>query len=71
VIGDSRTGEIDRIDGPYYFFRLIKKLRKTLPPWMPTIGLEGGRINLVPVDWVASALDHIAHRPGSIGTRFI
>ena len=33
VIGDSKTGEIDKIDGPYYFFRLIKKMRQTLPPW--------------------------------------
>jgi len=64
VIGSSKTGEIDKIDGPYYFFRLIKKMRQTLPPWMPTIGLEGGRINIVPVDWVAAALDHIAHKPG-------
>jgi len=64
VIGSSTTGEIDKIDGPYYFFRLIKKMRQTLPPWMPTIGLEGGRINLVPVDWVAAVLDHIAHKPG-------
>ncbi|HKE48486.1 MAG TPA: SDR family oxidoreductase [Rhodanobacteraceae bacterium] len=70
VIGDSRTGEIDKIDGPYYFFRLIKKLRQTLPPWMPTIGLEGGRINLVPVDWVAAALDHIAHKAGLDGHTF-
>jgi NAD(P)-dependent dehydrogenase (short-subunit alcohol dehydrogenase family) len=70
VIGDSRTGEIDKIDGPYYFFRLIKKMRQTLPPWMPTIGLEGGRINLVPVDWVAAALDHIAHKPGLDGHTF-
>ncbi|HVV97038.1 MAG TPA: SDR family oxidoreductase [Rhodanobacteraceae bacterium] len=70
VIGDSRTGEIDKIDGPYYFFRLIKKMRETLPPWMPTIGLEGGRINLVPVDWVAAALDHIAHKPGLDGHAF-
>ena len=70
VIGDSKTGEIDKIDGPYYFFRLIKKLRQTLPPWMPTIGLEGGRINLVPVDWVAEAIDHIAHKPGLDGHTF-
>ena len=70
VIGDSTTGEIDKIDGPYYFFRLIKKMRQTLPPWMPTIGLEGGRINLVPVDWVAAALDHIAHKPGLDGHTF-
>ncbi|MET0225417.1 MAG: SDR family oxidoreductase, partial [Dokdonella sp.] len=70
VIGDSRSGEIDKIDGPYYFFRLIKKMRQTLPPWMPTIGLEGGRINLVPVDWVAAALDHIAHKPSLDGHTF-
>ncbi|MEO5558858.1 MAG: SDR family oxidoreductase, partial [Dokdonella sp.] len=70
VIGDSRTGAIDKIDGPYYFFRLLKKMRETLPPWMPTIGLEGGRINLVPVDWVASAIDHIAHKPALDGHTF-
>lgn len=70
VIGDSRSGEIDKIDGPYYFFRLIKKMREALPPWMPTIGLEGGRINLVPVDWVAAALDHIAHKPALDGHTF-
>ncbi|HEY6942217.1 SDR family oxidoreductase [Dokdonella sp.] len=70
VIGDSRTGVTDKIDGPYYFFRLIKKMRQTLPPWMPTIGLEGGRINLVPVDWVAAAMDHIAHKSGLDGHTF-
>ncbi|MBX3693166.1 SDR family oxidoreductase [Dokdonella sp.] len=70
VIGDSRTGEIDKIDGPYYFFRLIKKMRQVLPPWMPTIGLEGGRLNLVPVDWVAAAMDHIAHAPKLDGQCF-
>ncbi len=70
VIGDSQTGETDKIDGPYYFFRLIKKMRQVLPPWMPTIGLEGGRINLVPVDWVAAAMDHIAHKPKLDGHTF-
>jgi NAD(P)-dependent dehydrogenase (short-subunit alcohol dehydrogenase family) len=70
VIGNSQTGEIDKIDGPYYFFRTLKKLRETLPPWMPTIGLEGGRINLVPVDFVAAAMDHIAHKPGLDGGCF-
>jgi NAD(P)-dependent dehydrogenase (short-subunit alcohol dehydrogenase family) len=70
VIGDSRTGEMDKIDGPYYFFRTLKKLRESLPPWMPTIGLEGGRVNLVPVDWVAAAMDHIAHKSGLDGGVF-
>jgi len=70
VVGDSRTGEIDKIDGPYYFFKLIQKMRRALPPWMPTIGLEGGRINIVPVDYVVTALDHIAHLPRQDGRCF-
>jgi NAD(P)-dependent dehydrogenase (short-subunit alcohol dehydrogenase family) len=61
VVGDSKTGEMDKIDGPYYFFKLIQKMRKMLPPWMPAIGIEGGRINIVPVDFVVDAIDHIAH----------
>ena len=63
VVGHSKTGEIDKIDGPYYFFTFLKKLRQALPPWMPTLGIEGGRVNIVPVDFVADAMDHIAHRP--------
>ena len=63
VVGHSQTGEMDKIDGPYYFFTLLKKLRELLPPWMPTLGIEGGRVNIVPVDFVADAMDHIAHKP--------
>ncbi len=70
VVGDSETGEMDKIDGPYYFFKPIQKLRGILPPWMPAIGVEGGRINLVPVDFVVAALDHIAHLEGHDGRCF-
>ena len=70
VVGDSRTGEMDKIDGPYYFFKLIQKMRKMLPSWMPTIGIEGGRINVVPVDFVVNAVDHIAHLKGEDGKCF-
>ncbi|MCB2022272.1 MAG: SDR family oxidoreductase, partial [Burkholderiaceae bacterium] len=61
VVGDSTTGEMDKVDGPYYFFKLIQRMRQILPPWMPSIGLEGGRVNIVPVDFVVAALDHISH----------
>jgi NAD(P)-dependent dehydrogenase (short-subunit alcohol dehydrogenase family) len=70
VIGHSKTGEIDKIDGPYYFFKFIQKMRNMLPPWMPTIGIEGGRINIVPVDFVVAAMDHIAHKKGLDGQCF-
>jgi NAD(P)-dependent dehydrogenase (short-subunit alcohol dehydrogenase family) len=70
VIGHSQTGEIDKIDGPYYLFTLIKKIRETLPKWMPTLGIEGGKINVVPVDFVVDAMDHIAHKRGLDGKCF-
>ena len=70
VVGDSRTGEMDKIDGPYYFFKLIQKMRKLLPPWLPTIGIEGGRVNVVPVDFVVAAVDHIAHMRNEDGKCF-
>ena len=70
VVGHSQTGQIDKVDGPYYFFKAIQKLRQSLPPWFPLIGLEGGYINLVPVDFVVAAMDHIAHAPGQDGQCF-
>ncbi len=70
VVGDSKTGEIDKIDGPYYFFKLIQKLRDAVPSWVPMIGLEGGRINLVPVDFIVAAMDHLAHIDGLDGRTF-
>ncbi|GAB4553942.1 MAG: SDR family oxidoreductase [Rhizobacter sp.] len=69
VVGDSVTGEMDKIDGPYYFFKLIQRMRQILPPWMPSIGLEGGRINIVPVDFVVSALDYISHQKGDLNKK--
>jgi NAD(P)-dependent dehydrogenase (short-subunit alcohol dehydrogenase family) len=70
VVGDSHSGEMDKIDGPYYFFNLIRRLRNTVPQWTPLIGVEGREINLVPVDFVARAMDHIAHLEGLDGRAF-
>ena len=70
VVGHSETGVIDKIDGPYYFFKLIQKMRKMMPSWMPTLGIEGGRINIVPVDYVVDATIHIAHKPRLDGKCF-
>jgi len=70
VVGNSQTGQMDKIDGPYYFFKVIQRVRGLVPAWMPTVGLEGGTINLVPVDFVAAAMDHIAHQDGLDGQAF-
>jgi len=70
VVGDSRTGEMDKIDGPYYFFKLIQRLGGALPSWLPLVAPELGDTNIVPVDYVAAAMDRIAHQPGFDGQAF-
>jgi len=70
VVGHSKTGEMDKIDGPYYFFKAIQRLRHWLPEWMPLVGPELGWNNIVPVDFVAGAMDHIAHEPDLDGQAF-
>jgi thioester reductase-like protein len=70
VVGHSVTGETDKIDGPYYFFKPIQKVRHLLPEWVPLAGPELGDTNLVPVDYVVAAIDHIAHQPGLDGQAF-
>jgi NAD(P)-dependent dehydrogenase (short-subunit alcohol dehydrogenase family) len=70
VVGHSRTGVMDKVDGPYYFFPLFKRLRDTLPQWLPVLGVDLGDTNVVPVDYVAAAMDHIAHQPGLDGQAF-
>ncbi len=70
VVGDSETGEMDKIDGPYYFFKLIRRIRGVVPQWVPLVGVEGREINIVPVDYVVDAMDHIAHEDGLDGKAF-
>lgn len=70
VVGHSKTGEIDKIDGAYYFFKSLQKIRNVLPPWFPLIGIEGGKFNVVPVDYVVDAMDHIVHQDDLDGRAF-
>ena len=43
VVGDSRTGEIDKIDGPYYFFKALQRARRVLPPGCRRSGSRAAR----------------------------
>ena len=70
VVGHSQTGFIDKIDGPYYFFKALQKLRESWPRWIPLVGVEGGYMNLVPVDYVVEAMVHLAHKPKLDGRCF-
>ncbi len=70
VVGHSKTGFIDKIDGPYYFFKALQKARESWPRWIPFVGIEGGYVNVVPVDFVVDALVHLSHRPKLDGRCF-
>ena len=70
VVGSSDTGEMDKVDGPYYFFGVMKAMRDRLPSWLPLVGVDLGDTNLVPVDYVAAAMDHLAHVPDRDGEAF-
>lgn len=69
VVGDSRTGEMDKIDGPYYFFPILAKLA-WLPSLTPIVLPDTGRTNIVPVDYVADALVELMHAAGRDGQTF-
>ncbi|ORA49493.1 short chain dehydrogenase [Mycolicibacterium celeriflavum] len=69
VVGDSRTGEMDKVDGPYYFFPVLAKLAK-LPSITPMALPDTGRTNLVPVDYVVDALVALMHLPDRDGQTF-
>ncbi len=70
VVGSSATGEMDKIDGPYYMFPIIKGIRNRVPKWLPLVGVEGGKMPIVPVDYVADAMVEIAHQKGHDGKVF-
>ncbi|UXA08111.1 SDR family oxidoreductase [Mycobacterium sp. SMC-2] len=69
VVGDSRTGEMDKIDGPYYFFGVLARLA-VLPKVTPILLPDTGRTNIVPVDYVADALVALMRGDGIDGRTF-
>ncbi|MEV0945916.1 SDR family oxidoreductase [Rhodococcus sp. NPDC049939] len=69
VVGDSATGEMDKIDGLYYLFPAIAALAK-LPEALPVAVPRIGSINVVPVDYVSKAIVELMSAPGQDGQTF-
>jgi NAD(P)-dependent dehydrogenase (short-subunit alcohol dehydrogenase family) len=63
VVGHSVTGEMDKVDGPYYFFEALKNLSSIVPEGLPLLMNKAGVLNIVPVDYVVDAIDYLAHLP--------
>ncbi len=68
VVGDSRTGEIDRFEGPYFIALLLLNSPVDLRVPLPSKGAIPW--NLVPVDYVAKAGVAISLAKSSTGRTF-
>jgi thioester reductase-like protein len=65
VVGDSRTGEIDRFEGPYALAILLVASPLAVPLPLPADAVAP--LNVVPVDFVVDAALSIAENPGAAG----
>ncbi len=68
IVGDSRTGEVDRLAGPYMLILLIVSSPQELPVPLPTRG--DAPMNLVPIDYVVEAAWRIIQDPRARGRTF-
>jgi dephospho-CoA kinase len=68
IVGDSRTGEIDKLDGPYYLMVLIATNASGLR--LPLLGRGDAPLHLVPIDYVIDAAWHVARAESSAGMTF-
>ncbi|SEL94991.1 SDR family oxidoreductase [Haloferax larsenii] len=59
VVGDSRTGETQKYDGPYYLVRWL--LRQPSIAVVPRLGdPDAAELNVVPRDYVVEAIDYLS-----------
>lgn len=68
VIGDSRTGQTDKYDGPYYLFKLLIRLPEHMP--LPQVGQGDAVVNLVPIDFVVDAISYLGAKEDTIGRTY-
>lgn len=68
VVGDSKTGEIDRLDGPYYLSILLVTSPLAVP--LPLPGNGSAPLHVVPVDFLVDAVAAIARDGRSVGRTF-
>ncbi|MEA2350475.1 MAG: hypothetical protein QOG86_1416, partial [Thermoleophilaceae bacterium] len=65
VVGDSRTGETQKFDGPYYMLRAISQARRAGRP-VPQFGRLEATFNVVPVDYVVAAIAAASAEPEAV-----
>jgi thioester reductase-like protein len=68
VVGDSKTGETGKFDGPYHVLRLMDRLPS--PGVFFRVGLGFGTVNIVPVDFVVEAMAALSACSASAGMTY-
>lgn len=68
IVGDSRTGEIDKLDGPYYLLVVIATNASGVR--LPLLGRSEAPLHLVPIDYVIEAAWHVARSESAAGKTF-
>ena len=68
IVGDSKTGEIDKFDGPYYLLVLI--VSSPIDVHLPLPGRGSSPLNLVPIDFVVDAATALSRDPRAVGGTF-
>jgi thioester reductase-like protein len=66
VVGDSRTGETEKFDGPYYILRALSRAER-MGRALPQFGRAGAAFNVVPVDYVVAAMVAAAGDEATLG----
>lgn len=66
VVGDSRTGETQKFDGPYYLLRFVALFGRLHLP-LPQIASEHATFNAVPVDFIVDAIAAGVREPKMVG----
>ncbi len=71
VVGDSKTGEINKYDGPYYTIKSYLAAER-LPGFLMPVYSETNYapFHIVPVDFIAKAIVHISKQPDAVGKTF-
>ncbi|HVR71182.1 MAG TPA: SDR family oxidoreductase [Vicinamibacteria bacterium] len=68
VVGDSRTGETAKFDGPYFVLSAMERLPS--PGVFPRIGSGANAVDLAPVDFVVEGLARLATIGASRGRTY-
>jgi thioester reductase-like protein len=69
VVGDSRTGETQKFDGPYYIIKWLMRQRRMVP--FPVLGnATRYQFNVVPRDFIVEAIAHLSTLPQAGGETY-